>query len=122
MGFVLFIIAEAGGIVQSDVEIEAFAKQLCPDKLVVLLMIIVGLVVIEARLTVGIGIFSAGIIASSVLLHLLFRGIIPRHVSLFRTVESEQLHERVLPGVGALQEIRIQLARCSLDIAVASDI
>ena len=122
MGFVLFIIAEAGGIVQSDVEIEAFAKQLCPDKLVVLLMIIVSLVVIEARLAVGIGIFSTRIIASPVLLHLLFRGIIPRHVSLFRTVESEQLHERVLPGVGALQEIRIQLARCSLDIAVASDI
>ena len=107
---------------QGYVEIEPVTKQLVPDKLVVLLVIVVSLVVIVACIAVCILVFSAWIIASSILFHLLFRGVIPGMVCLFYTVESEQFHECVVSGVGTLQEIGVQLARSTLYITVAGDI
>ena len=107
---------------QGYVEIEPVTKQLVPDKLVVLLVIVVSLVVIVACIAVCILVFSAWIIASSILLHLLFCGVIPGMVGLFYAVEGQKLHERVVSGIGTLQEIGVQLARSTLYITVAGDI
>ena len=122
VGFILLIVAETVGVMQRGIQFPSVRQSLVPYQIIVLLVVIVGLVVVKSRVTGGILIFSAWIIAPPVLLHVGFRSVIPCMISLFCAIEGDELHHGIIVEIASLHEIRVQTCRRSVYITVATDI
>ena len=68
-------------------------------------MIIVSLIAVVTCNSLVIYVFSARVITPSVLLHLLFCGVIPCHIRLLYTVKGQQFDKRIVGSISTLHEI-----------------
>ena len=84
-----------------------------------MLGIVVLLVLIVCSLAFAVGIFAARVVASAIFGHVLFRGIVPRHVSFF-PLPPNTMKRSIVPFVliGGLCKVAPQFRRGSLDITV----
>ena len=95
-GLILVIVAVALRIVERGVECDVIADILIEQELEMMLGEVVALVGIEGRGSIGSSIFAAWIIAASIFLHLLFRGVVPGHIGAFLASEGEQTQGSVV--------------------------
>ena len=83
-----------------------------------MLGIVVLLVLIVRSLAFAVGIFAARVVASAIFGHVLFRGIVPRHVSFFLATEYYETKHCAFILIGGLGKVAPQFRRGSLDITV----
>ena len=119
---VLLIVAVALGVVQGHVEMPFGAEGLTPVELEVVLAVVVGLVGVVGRAAFGVGVLAAGVVAAPVFLHLLARGIVPRHVGLLLASEGQEPQRGRAVDVGHLAEIAPELRERAVDVAVGAGV
>ena len=91
-------------------------------QLVVLLMVVVVLVVVVLHLALRVVIHAARVVAPPIAALFRFRCIVPSHVGLLCTIEGDELHCGVVGEVACLQEIGIEVRRCTVHVTVATDV
>ena len=93
---ILFVVAFTVRIMQCEIKIPSVVQELIPEQLIMLLMIVVDLILIIDRIAGRVLIFSTRVVAAPILLHLLFRSIVPRVIRTLRTVKRDQFHDRLV--------------------------
>ena len=93
---ILFVVAFTVRIMQREVKIPSVVQELIPEQLIMLLVIVVDLILIIDRIAGRVLIFSTRVVAAPILLHLLFRSIVPRVIRALRAVKRNQFHDRLV--------------------------
>ncbi len=119
-GLVLVVVSVALGIVERGVERDILSYSLAEQQLEVVLREVVALVFVESGLSVAVGVFSAGVVSAAVFLHLLLRGVVPRHVGAFLAAECQQSYLRVAAAVGELPHVAPQPGEGAVDVSVGA--
>lgn len=103
--FELGVVAEILGVVKPDVEAQVVGDALIEQQLEMVLGVVVLLVGVEGGVSVVVGVEPAGIVSAAVALHILERGVVPRHVRLLLAAEGHKAHRGVGAAVSGLAEI-----------------
>ena len=72
-------------------------------------MVVICLIIIVMHITLFVVILATRVIGASIEALLIFRGVVPGVIGLLDTIPGDELHNRIVGEVAALNEIAVQL-------------